>query len=396
MLPCAVDAAVQRDCQGCHGDPPRYGAPMPLVALADFHAPSPGDPAKPVYEAVRARIHDTAAPMPPSGTLADTAALDRWLAGGAQGVPASTMCKAEGPPPSPPPAEPACPDGASSLAVVPKGSISVPTQPDSLLCYGVDVSVTAKRHVVALTPHIDDEAYVHHVTLFTSDKPVGSTPTPCGSNGAPGWRLVSIWTPGTQKRVDLPADAGFPLGGTTHYVVQVHYRNLGKVAGQKDGSGFDLCTTEALRPYDADVLTFGTESFSIPPHGTLDLSCDWTVPTVLGGRTLFATLPHMHQMGVQMGTSIAACADSEVTDLGGAAPFLTDNQHWLPIQALTHEGDTVRTRCVWSNPEDAPVGFGEGTHDEMCWSFTMYYPKVEASWWSWDMPAREAACQATP
>jgi hypothetical protein len=45
------------------------------------------------------------------------------------------------------------------------------------------------------------------------------------------------------------------------------------------------------------------------------------------------------------------------------------------------------------NPTDATVSFGETTAEEMCYSFTVYYPKIQASFWSWAIPAMGSTCQ---
>lgn len=42
---------------------------------------------------------------------------------------------------------------------------------------------------------------------------------------------------------------------------------------------------------------------------------------------------------------------------------------------------------MWENPGASPVGFGENTDNEMCYGFTMYYPKIERTAWSWAAPA---------
>ena len=56
-------------------------------------------------------------------------------------------------------------------------------------------------------------------------------------------------------------------------------------------------------------------------------------------------------------------------------------------------GDTIRTRCVWKNPTDAPISFGQETSDEMCYSFTVYYPRITVPVWSWAVPAALSSCQ---
>jgi hypothetical protein len=80
-LPCDVDAVLARSCRSCHAEAPKFGAPMPLVSLADLQAAAPSDPSRKVYELVAERIHDDARPMPPPPNArlgADEATIDAW------------------------------------------------------------------------------------------------------------------------------------------------------------------------------------------------------------------------------------------------------------------------------------------------------------------------------
>jgi hypothetical protein len=49
---------------------------------------------------------------------------------------------------------------------------------------------------------------------------------------------------------------------------------------------------------------------------------------------------------------------------------------------------------VWQNPGDLPVKQGENTEDEMCYSFTMYYPKKNLV--SFLQPSVASVCAPTP
>jgi hypothetical protein len=238
-----------------------------------------------------------------------------------------------------------------------------------------------------------DRALVHHVTLYLADEAEDATPHDCSPNGEKGWRVMSVWTPGAQP-IDLPPEAGFPIEGTAHYVVQVHYQNLQKLSGHQDTSGFDLCTTDQLRPNDADVLVFGTETFDIPSHATLDITCDYTVPAELGGRTVVALLPHMHTLG----TRIAATLQPEGVELAARDPWTYTTQYWsaAPPGAVLHHGDDVTTRCAWGNTSNMDVSYGESVGYEMCSVFTLYYPKVAASGWSWESPEQFSKCHPSP
>ena len=63
------------------------------------------------------------------------------------------------------------------------------------------------------------------------------------------------------------------------------------------------------------------------------------------------------------------------------------------IASTVKSGDTIRTRCAWNNTTGADVKFGENTDDEMCWSFTMYYPRVTTPLWNWALPSATSKCK---
>jgi DNA-binding FadR family transcriptional regulator/mono/diheme cytochrome c family protein len=389
-LPCTVDAVLAANCRQCHGQTPSFGAPMPLVTYADLWAPAHSNPAQRVYQVVEQRIHDDEHPMPqppnPRLDSADLATIDSWVSTGA---PPGDACDSGTP----------APDGGSltSLPCVPDTHIA-PASPWSMpasvaetyVCYGVDVNVASKRQIIAMAPRIDDAAILHHVTLLEADSAVSPVPTTCPLSGSTSWRPVFGWAPGGSSFV-LPPEAGFPEDATTHFVVQLHYVNpLGKT-GATDASGFDLCTTDELRPNDADVMAFGTEDISIPPNATVTETCDVPVPSYGATTHLFAAFPHMHELGRSIETT-AFPVDGGSVDLGSQPNWNFGEQGWIPISDVLAPGDVVETRCTWVNTTDQTVGFGETTADEMCFSFTMYYPKITDPAWNWALPALYSTC----
>jgi hypothetical protein len=395
-LPCDVDSVFQRNCQKCHSAPPQFSAPMPLVTYADLMAPAPENPSQKVYQAVEIRTHDVMAPMPqppnPPLSAADQATLDDWINAGAP--PSSEVCSggtggAGGAPPLP------CPP---NLELVPKTPYTMPTDTDDIyICYGIDVTTTQEEQAIAFFPHIDNSKIVHHILLFQTDSTVAAGPMPCQfGGGGPDWRIVTVWAPGGKGLV-LPPQAGFPLSGTAHYAVQVHYNNLMHLSGEMDASGFDVCTTTYLRPNDADILAFGTNQISIPPHGTQDETCTFSVPSFSPTLTLVADMPHMHKLGTIISTTDHPKSGAAAIDLGTRDPWNFNTQYWSDVSGTTiGPGDTITTRCAWFNPGATTVSFGENTEDEMCFSFAVYYPKITLTQWNWAIPAYLATCSPTP
>jgi hypothetical protein len=398
-LPCAVDKVLAASCRSCHDASPKFGALMPLVTFADLQRPAVSDSKRKVYELVAERIADDVKPMPqpPNARLsaADRSTLTAWAAAGAPAA-APNDCAVV---PPPPPVMTTCkPD----LPIGPASDWEMPTDSgDEYVCYGVELTRPSPTHVIGFSPRIDNTKIVHHVVLFEAESAVSPTPTKCNSGGSLQWHMVTGWAPGG-KGFELPPEAGFPLKttGSTHYVVQMHYSNPQALAGQKDHSGFDLCTSPP-RQYEADVLAFGTQTITIPAGAAYDRVCSITVPSQLAGIHLIAAMPHMHKLGTDMSTQLfAGGAGGAATDLGTIKGWNFNNQPWLDIKgagtgggAVTKAGDVITTRCAWMNTTGAEVKFGEKTADEMCYSFTTYYPRIAAPVWSWAAPAIASTCQ---
>ena len=363
---------------------------MPLVTHADLVAPSKSDPGRRVFEQIATRIHDDARPMPqpPNPRLepAEMKVLDDWIAAGA---PAATEACAGR-------------DGGASvtgrLTCKPNERIR-PTAPyrmpnnvdDVLVCYGWDSPHDAKRHIIGLSPAIDATKALHHVTLLEADRAVSPAPAACEPEAMASWRPLYGWAPGAAD-LELPPQAGLALEPGSHYVVQLHFANPSRSA-VVDSSGFDLCSTEKLRPNDADVMAFGTMEITVPARGSLARDCSVPVPPEGATTHLFAAFPHMHKLGTSISTVVHPGGAGAPVDLGTVPAWDLGNQTWLPLDYTLRPGDVVQSKCSWRNPTDHGVGYGPTADDEMCFSYVMYFPKITATTWHWSLPALYSTCR---
>ncbi|MBX3196845.1 MAG: peptidylglycine alpha-amidating monooxygenase [Labilithrix sp.] len=398
-LPCDVADVLAEHCQKCHASPPQFGAPMPLVTWDDLDAPSRADPTKKVYEGVIERVADERRRMPPSPNAplsdAEQKTIADWIAAGA---PRSTdQCGA--PTDKPPPQGLSC---TPDLSLEPASAWEMPEAAgDEYVCWGVDLSKEQATHVTAFAPVIDNTEITHHIVLYEAPSAYSRVPTRCNAGSAIAWRMVLGWAPGVGP-LELPPEAGFPISTDpakpTHYVAQMHYSNPTGKKGATDKSRIDLCTS-APRQHEADVMAFGSQSFEIPAAppagGRYTIDCALTAPAAFAGLHFFAAMPHMHQIGVAMSTTLTPAAGGPDVDLGSMSSFSFDSQAWLPVSATLKAGDVIRTSCSWTNNTGAPVRFGEKTGDEMCYSFSMYYPRIKSSLWSWAAPASGPPIGAT-
>jgi hypothetical protein len=346
------------------------------------------DQVKAVLPAVLARAKatdNTRMPPPPNRALLadELQVLERYQAAGAQR--SDEVCQ-----PSPPTGLPTL-DCKADRTIAPASRFTMPKDKQDLyVCYGVTLTESQKRHITGIAARIDNTTIAHHMLLLESPSPVSSTPFACDSGMSAAWRMVYGWAPGSQP-LALPAEAGFPLEGSKHYVVQMHYNNARALEGETDASGLDLCTTAELRPNDADIMAFGTLRFNIPARGKLTRNCSVEVPPAFAGKTFFAAMPHMHNHGTSIATTLERGNDK--IDMGTVPQWDFNTQYWLPITGATaRAGDKIRTICSWENKTNDAVQYGSGTADEMCYSFTMYYPRITGLF-SWEVPAATSSCQ---
>ncbi|HVY48777.1 MAG TPA: hypothetical protein VHB21_22970 [Minicystis sp.] len=384
-LPCDVDRVLAQSCRSCHADPPRYGAPMPLVTYADTQAPAPTNTAEKVVDVMHQRIHDPTSPMPPTGPL-DAAALDvldRWYQEGA-----------------PPGDGAACDEGAGgtgpaigpdALSCTPTqklvahgtsgGAFHVPSDAANLYeCFTFKSPWNGATEGTAWAPIIGDARVLHQWILYRS-----ATPQPDGGVGPCNMpadaTFVAGWAPGGTNFV-LPKDVGLELAGPNDsLILQVHYHNIAGYTDADDASGVALCTTNTPREHLAGVFTLGTVDISIPPHAngytTSGMCPSWATSFLPQPLTIIATFPHMHGLGRSIKTEVLRGGDT------GPAETLVDVQHFsFDSQTFYRKdppmtfnpGDAARTTCVYDNPGNDTVSFGERTEDEMCFDFVMLYP----------------------
>jgi hypothetical protein len=368
---------------------------MPLVTYDDVHSDAKLTPGKKAFEQMGVRIHDDAAPMPqppnPRLSAADAATLDTWIAAGA------------------PAGDGACAGTPDAGVITPNALSCTPDQrlrpaspfamtqaTDLYVCYGFDTDASQKRHIIAGAPRIDNTRIVHHVLVYQADEAMSGTPAPCTGGAKKSWRLVTGWAPGGTN-FELPPEAGYAEEvGTTHWVVQIHYNNAQALTGQLDETGYDLCSTDQLRPNDADILATGTFEISIPPRSTYTTTCEHAVSAAVGTLNVVTSWAHMHRLG-RAEYAKRVRGGQETTLLDAPAYQFSTGATANAVKVDVAGGDTIRTMCRWQNTGDTTVTYGEGTGDEMCFAFLTYYPKITVLGFNWQVPASPALskCVAT-
>ncbi|MCC6806923.1 MAG: hypothetical protein IT381_05840 [Deltaproteobacteria bacterium] len=400
-LPCAIDALMKAKCQGCHGDPLLYGAPVPLFDVADFEHK---DGKEALADVALRYLKGEGRVMPPApntrATDEEIAAFEEWVALGLPGRGDATCGEHPHPPDKMDPPEPPPPGTCSdSPKLAPASKYTLGTSvTDTYVCYGVDLPKSAKRRqVIAMTPTLDNTQVLHHMIVFTASKSRSGTPSPCAQMES-DWKMLYGWAPGSTGS-QMPKEAGFPIeaNAVTHLVVQLHYSNPSHASGKQDGSGVELCLTETLRDEDADFMVFGGTSFTLQPGKKLRMVCDVKAPQQLAPYlpvNVFATFPHMHKLGTRSKLELIPKSGAPTT-LVDVNPWDFNHQISYPTDVQMKAGDTVRITCEWHNTTPDPVYYGEETAEEMCFNFITYYPKITVAQWSYLAPLQLSTCTNT-
>ncbi len=378
-LPCDVAAIVTKNCGTCHGEDTAFGAPMSLTTATDFAADGVSDKSKSMADLVKTRINatDVTKRMPPSpGKLsaADLKTLNAWLDSGAAGTDTKS-CSGEG--------------GNTDAGTGSASDAGDPNSDPNLTCYkmlsnngsggpfAVGVARDAYYNVTfaapwkgtvyarGISPVIDNMKAIHHWLLFEDDSP-GRPGAPVRGSGAhPSGQLIMGWAPGgpaTDFR-PFPDDLGFELPGDTTYTIEFHYNSSDAAA--MDASGAEICVGTTKPKNIVGLSWLGNDNLFIP-------STSWSgtcAPQSLQPIHIVGVNPHMHLQGRHQ--------KAVINRAGGKQEVLNDVDFDFNYQisytknVVLNPGDTITTTCTFAQP----MTFGESTSAEMCYMFTLAYPK---------------------
>jgi hypothetical protein len=370
-LPCDVAPLVTKYCGECHGEKP-FG-PMSLVDADDFA----GD----MNANVKARITQQAPKghMPPvtseQPSEAELAKIVAWLDEGARGI--TTTCEDKATPDAgaadagPPPFEvPGDEELECYTMLAHNGDFKTPytvgAARDAYFNFTFAAPWKGTVYGVTIGPVIDNMKVIHHWLLFQDDLP-GVPGGAQGSIGAhPAGQLLYGWAPGGESLDfrETGVDVGLELPGDGQtYTMEYHYNSSD--FGAKDASGVKICVHHRKTANIAGLSWLGNDNLLVP-------STQWSGtcrPTSNKDIHIVALIPHMHVQGKHMkGTITRKDGKKEILH---DEPFDFDYQKLYKKDVVLHPGESIFTECTFAQP----MTFGESTNAEMCYLFTMAYPK---------------------
>ncbi len=392
-FPCAVAQIIVDNCASCHGDEPSFGAPMSLTTLEAFQAPAVSDDSRPVYDLAYDRVTATAANrrMPPASSdelsADDKKTLSNWLKGGAKGTSAgcnSSSGSSSGSGSQSGTTEKAGKGGAHATAIKYDDPLmkcyefraftqgnrtapySAPATPDLYVGFTFDPPWEGTQYVRSWRSLIDNKAVLHHWLFFQQGalSPEGVFENALGTH--PDGQMLAGWAPGGDDMY-LDPDVAYEVPGDVSYLLETHYNNT-SLFPEDDASGVELCVTPTPPAHVASLSWVGTDAI----FGTE--ATGHCAPDSGEEVHLVAAQPHMHLKGRHMKV-VQIHGDSGQEEVIHDEDFDFNYQRSYIKSTLIKPGDELNTTCTYS---DFAV-FGKGTNDEMCYFFSIHWPKLALS-----------------
>ena len=383
-LPADIAKILSDKCSLCHGVEASFGAPMALTTAADFAAASVDG--SPMPAVVKQRINETdpRKAMPPTSskplTAAEKATLNAWLDKGAPAAGAAATPSA----PTSKPVTPSTPEGVVRDGTEPinrdglecynltahNGDLKTPyavgAAKDAYFNFTFKAPWTGMAYGIIFRPIVDNKSVIHHWLLF-QDTPAGRPGPAVRSVGAhPSGQLLAGWAPGGETlnlREQVKEEVGVELPDTSTYTVEYHYNSSD--ANAKDASGVEVCVQKKKPANIAGLSWLGYDQLLVP-------AAKWTGTCKHKSQqpiTLLGVTPHMHKQGKHQKAVINRADGKKETLLD--EPFDFEYQRQYIKSVKVNPGDSITTECTFAKP----MAFGESTEAEMCYMFTLAYPK---------------------
>jgi len=253
-------------------------------------------------------------------------------------------------------------------------------------CTGFKFDMTQQYHIVEMDPIVTTPA-VHHMILYTMPWDATGTTFDCLDMPDSAYPLF-IWGAGAPI-MTLPPTTGIKVGkdtSTEYVVLQIHFTNPELKENILDSSGVRIKMTTHLRQNDIGYLLFGTGlNMRLPPQMPLyeisgNCSHEWTesLPFPI---TVFSIVLHAHLLGRAIWTEV--WRDGKFVDWLGESALVYDfnKQSVIDVdpQIVIMPGDDIITHCIYDTSTKTNVThFGFSTENEMCLTFVLYYPKLDA------------------
>lgn len=377
-----VAPIIQAKCAICHR--PNDIAPFSLLTYDDAVTYAPD-----IQQAVTNRVMPPWKPVPGHGEFRGSFALTdderttilNWISNGTPlGDPADM--------PPAPAAAGGWQLGDPDVVLEMKEPFDVPRARDIYRCFVLPTNFDAEKFVNAIEVVPGNRQIVHHVIAFIDPK--GESEKLEGKDGQPGYScyggpaipltslginpVLGFWVPGMRVQ-SLPENVAIQVQPKTRIILQVHYNPGGRPGPDQTKLGIYFAKQKPDRRLF--MIPLINTAFKIPAGASSYNVDTWPVPLLpMFDARIIAIAPHMHLLGRRINVELET-VDRKRTSLLRIDDWDFNWQglyyYQEPVRAPALSA--LRATCTFDNSENnpknpnnplKPVGWGEGTEDEMC------------------------------
>ncbi len=162
--------------------------------------------------------------------------------------------------------------------------------------------------------------------------------------------------------IELPEGVAMKLTAGSQVLLNLHLFNTGTEELSGSSGTRIVPIEESEVEYLGENIAAVKVDLDIPPH---QVTSQGGSTTMAADTTIFAVLPHMHQLGIHAKVVAESSIDGERVLHDG--PYDFDAQLYYPIDPVRMAaGDKVRFECTWRNDTERTIHFGDSSLDEMC------------------------------
>ena len=355
---------IEEHCGQCHGDVPDFGAPYSLtLGYDDLVAGVEGS--RKVDRMVARMANKT---MPPPNIFVPHAELDTLAGWGSCGAvhPDESIGLQSTMPLWNAPANP--PEDAEAVDLLAPDFSIGPDVLDLYQCFTFEMSeLEGDRFIRRMEVLVDESRVLHHIVILRdTEKRAPLEPHVC-ANMPSGSDYLYAWAPGG-KPIQFE-DGGVRVTPGDRFIIQVHYNNGAGLDDIRDSSGIRMHLGAPVGT-EYGMVAPGPLYFRVPSGETRTITGDCTVTEPM---RILASAPHMHEIGSAFDQMIVR-ADGTEEPLISLTGWSFELQLYYDTPFTLEPGDKLVTSCTYDNPYDFTVQAGEGTQDEMCFSFMYVTP----------------------
>jgi hypothetical protein len=255
------------------------------------------------------------------------------------------------------------------------GPIMLAPGEERIVCIDKKLPTTAAIDMVKITSDLTLGG--HHLVFYKSGATAEvTTPFTCQTFRDITSGTVPLFI--AQKahtELNFPKGVAYAMPAAQMVRVELHFLNASAAPLSVTGTVHVTDAVAGTVTDHANLMFYGNTRIVIPAQSMATVG-----PTfrkfASAAPKIFGLTGHTHQRGTGVSIELAAAATGTATNVYTNTDWAEPPLTIFDPPLLPTAGQGFRYTCTYNNPTNAPVTFGEGVNQEMCFLWAYYYPDM--------------------